>query len=629
MSGGRPGLPVDRRTLLRAGTFIGAAAAMPTILARHAAAADPGWSHGLSTFGELKYPADAKRFDYVDPDAPKAGAVLLQISSTTGNQAFDTFNTLNIYVLKGDGAAGMGATFDSLMARALDEPDALYGLLAEAVKAGADGLSHTWRLRPEARFHDGSPVTADDVAFSLMLLKEKGHPTYAQLLRQVAGAEALDPRTVTVRYEKGRSRDLPLAVASMPVFSKAYYTAKSFQEATLEPPLGSGPYKVSRFEQGRFVEFARVPDYWGRALPVAVGTNNFERVRYEYFRDRQVALEGFKAGVITFREEFTSRDWANSYDFPAVKDGRVKRDTIPDQTPSGTQGWYFNTRREQFSDRRIRDALGLLFDFEWTNTNIMFGSYVRTASFFENSEMKAVGAPSPEELKLLEPFRGKVPDEVFGEPVPPPKADGSGQDRAMLRRADALLREAGCKRDGNVLRLPSGKPFEIEFLDSNGALQPHTGSLLKNLKLVGIEARYRIVDPAQYQRRVDSYDFDIITRRTSMGSTPGEGLRVMFGSQSAKIDGSSNIAGIQDPAVDAMIEAALAADTRTELTVACRALDRVLRAGRYWIPMWYKAEHWLAYWDMFGRPATKPRYDRGAPGTWWYDEAKAKRIGKA
>lgn len=620
---------LDRRTLLKTGAFVGAAAAMPTILARHAAAADPGWSHGLSTFGELKYPADAKHFDYVDPAAPKGGSVSLQISSTTGNQAFDTFNTLNIYVLKGDGAAGMGATFDTLMARALDEPDALYGLLAEAVKAGEDGLSHTWRLRPEARFHDGSPVTAHDVAFSIMLLKEKGHPTYAQLLRQVAGSDAIDDRTVTVRYEKGRSRDLPLTVASMPVFSKAYYTAKSFLEATLEPPLASGSYKVSRFEQGRFIEFERVPGYWGRDLPVNVGTDNFDRMRYEYYRDRQVALEGFKAATITFREEFTSRDWANSYDFPAVKDGRVKRDTIPDQTPSGTQGWFLNTRRDQFADRRVRDALGLLFDFEWTNTNIMFGSYVRTASYFENSDMKAAGPPSAEELKLLEPFRGKVPDEVFGEPFVPPKTDGSGQDRNLLRRADTLLREAGCKREGNALRLPAGKPFEIEFLDYSGALQPHTGSLIKNLKLVGIEARYRIVDAAQYQRRVDAYDFDMITRRSSMGSTPGEGLRVMFGSQSAKIEGSQNIAGIQDPAVDAMIEAALKADTRAELTTACRALDRVLRAGRYWIPMWYKAEHWLAYWDMFGRPANKPRYDRGAPATWWYDEAKAKRIGKA
>ena len=613
----------------RAALVTGAAAVAAALLPRSARAQADGWFHGLSGFGELRYAADFARFDYVDPAAPKAGAVSLQISSTTGNQAFDTFNTLNIFVLKGDGAAGMPLTFDSLMARALDEPDAMYGLVAEAVRAAPDGLSHSWRIRPQARFHDGSPLTAHDVAFSIMLLKEKGHPAFGQALRFVEGAEAVDARTVTVRYDKARSRNLPLLVAGLPIFSRAYYSAKAFDESTLEAPLGSGPYRVGRVEQGRFIEFTRVPDYWAKDLPVNVGINNFERIRYEYYRDRQVALEGFKAGNITFREEFTSRDWANGYDFPAVRDGRVKRETIPDETPSGTQGWWFNTRREQFADRRIRDALNNLFDFEWTNTNLMFGSYRRTASFFENSDMKAVGKPSAEELKLLEPLRGKVPDEVFGDPFVPPASDGSGQDRALLRRADTLLREAGCKRDGNVLRLPSGKPFEIEFLDFSGALQPHTASLIKNLKLVGIEARYRIVDAAQYQRRVDAFDFDVITRRASMGQTPDEGLRSMFGSRTATIEGSSNIAGVRDESVDALINAALTAATRADLVTACRALDRVLRAGRYWIPMWFKAEHWLAYWDMFGRPATKPRYDRGAPATWWYEEEKAKRIGKA
>jgi microcin C transport system substrate-binding protein len=613
----------------RSALAMGAAAAAVPLLPRAARAQAEAWFHGLSGFGELKYPPGFPRFDYVDPTAPKGGAVSLQISSTTGNQAFDTFNTLNIFVLKGDGAAGMTLTFDSLMARALDEPDAMYGLVAEAVRAAPDGLSHSWRLRPQARFHDGSPLTAEDVAFSIMLLKEKGHPAFGQALRFVEGAEALDARTVTVRYDKARSRNLPLLVAGLPIFSKVFYTARPFDDATLDAPLGSGPYRVGRLEQGRFIEFTRVADYWAKDLAVNVGLSNFERIRYEYYRDRQVALEGFKAATITFREEFTSRDWANSYDFPAVREGRVKRETIPDETPSGTQGWWFNTRREQFADRRIRDGLNNLFDFEWTNTNIMFGSFQRTASFFENSDMKATGKPSPEELKLLEPLRGSVPDEVFGEPFVPPVSDGSGQDRNLLRRADALLREAGCKRDGNILRLPSGKPFEIEFLDFSGALQPHTASLIKNLKLVGIEARYRIVDAAQYQRRVDAFDFDIITRRASMGMTPDEGLRSMFGSRTATVEGSSNIAGVRDPAVDTLINAALTAGTRADLVTACRALDRVLRAGRYWIPMWFKAGHWLAYWDMFGRPAVKPRYDRGAPATWWYDEAKAKRIGKA
>jgi microcin C transport system substrate-binding protein len=616
-----------RRAVLAGAGALGVSCLLPrgSALAQE----DQPWRHGLSSFGELRYPVDFAHFDYVDPKAPKAGAISLQISSTTGNQAFDTFNTLNIYVLKGDGAAGMGATFDTLMAPALDEPDSLYGLAASAVSRSADGLEYRFRMRPEARFHDGSPLTAKDAAFSITVLKEKGHPSISQTLRMVEGAEAPGDGLLIVRFKPGRSRDLPLLVAGLPIFSAAYYAANGFEEATLKPPIGSGPYRVGRFEQGRFIEFERVPDYWGRDLPVSVGQNNFDRLRYEYFRDRQVAFEAFKAATFTFREEFTSRDWSTGYDFPAVREGRVKREVLPDETPSGTQGWFFNTRRDTFKDPRVREAVGLLFDFEWTNTNIMFGQYQRTTSYFENSEMKAVGPPGPAELALLEPWRGKVPDEVFGDPFLPPVSDGSGQDRALMRRADQLLREAGCRRDGTVLKLPSGQPVQIEFLDFSPALQPHTQGFLKTLKLLGIDARSRIVDAAQFQRRVDEFDFDVISRRASMGLTPGEGLKVMFGSDAAKVVGSSNITGVADPAVDAMIAAVLAAQSRAELVAACRALDRILRSGRYWVPMWNKASHWIAYWDLFSRPAVKPRYDRGVPATWWYDEDKARRIGKA
>jgi microcin C transport system substrate-binding protein len=582
--------------------------------------------HGLSTFGDLALPSDFRALPYADPAAPKGGAIALQIAQTGGNQAFDTFNTLNIYVLKGDGAAGMPLVFDSLMARNFDEPDAVYGLAAESVAMSADGLTQTYRIRPQARFHDGSRLTAADAAFSLLTLRDKGHPLLAQPLRHLAGADAPDDATLVVHFSPGRSRDLPLLVATMPLFSRAYYTAHEFDASSLEPPLGSGPYRVGRFEQGRFIEFERVADYWGADLPVNRGRFNFDRVRYEYFRDRQVALEGFKARTLTFREEFTSRDWSLSYDFPAVKDGRVVRVTQADATPSGAQGWWFNLRRPQFADRRVRDALGLLFDFEWTNQTIMFGQYARTTSLFENSDNKAVGKPSPAELALLEPLRGKVPDEVFGDVFVPPVSDGTGQDRALLRRADALLREAGCRREGNVLRRPDGQPFGIEFLDYSASLQPHTGSLIKNLKLLGIEANYRVVDPSQYQRRTDSFDFDIVTRRLSGSPTPGEDLRLLFGSAAASFQGSMNIGGVALPAVDRLIEAALAADTRPELMAACRCLDRVLRAERIWIPMWYKASNWLAYWDMFGHPAGKPKYDRGIPDTWWYDAEKARRI---
>jgi microcin C transport system substrate-binding protein len=579
-------------------------------------------SHGLSRFGDLAYPADFKHFAYVNAHAPKGGVLSTQISSTSGNQTFDTFNTLNIYVLKGDGAAGMGLTFDSLMVRALDEPDAMYGLVAKSVTRDADGLVYRFSLRPEARFHDGAKLTAEDVAFSVMLLKTKGHPAISQSLRLVESAVPLGTHEVEVRFQPGHARDLPMMVASLPIFSKAYYSANDFEASTLTPPLGSGPYRVKNLEQGRYIAFERVADYWGRHLPVNVGRHNMD-LRFEYFRDRQVAFEAFKAQTFNFREEFTSRDWATGYDIPAVREGRIRRETIPDDTPSGAQGWFFNTRRPALRDRRIREALGLLFDFEWTNANIMFNSYKRTQSLFENSDMKAEGAPSPDELRLLEPLRDKLDPIVFGPAVTVPNGDGSGQDRALLRRADTLLKEAGCTRGKDGLLLPDGTRFELEFLEFSPALQPHQAGLLKNMKLVGIEARSRIVDAAQYQRRMDEFDFDITTRRYAFAPNPGENLRQIFGSVAASTRGTPNIAGIADPAIDALVEAALAAQNRAALVTACRTLDRVLRAGRYWIPMWYKGSHWLAYWNRFGRPETKPKYDRGLD-TWWYDETRMK-----
>ncbi|MGY2048196.1 extracellular solute-binding protein [Methylobacterium sp. JK268] len=584
--------------------------------------------HGLSIFGELKYPADFPRFDYVDPMAPKGGTFSTQISSGTGNQSLDTFNTLNIYVLKGDGAAGMNLTFDSLMTRALDEPDALYGLVARSVRASSDGLAYRFALRPQARFHDGTRLTARDVVFSIRILKEKGHPVIAALLRDVVDAVAEGDEAVTVTFAPGRSRDLPLTVAGLPIFSAAFYAGRDFEASTLEAPLGSGPYQVARFEVGRFIAFERVRDYWGADLPVNVGQNNVDEIRYEYFRDRDVAFEAFKAGAFTWREEFTSRIWATGYDFPALKEGRVKRETVPDATPLGTQGWFFNTRRAVFKDPRIREAIGLAFDFEWSNQNLMYGAYRRTASFFENSELKAEGPPGPEELALLDPFRGRVPDEVFGAPVPPPRSDGSGQDRALLRRADTLLREAGCIREGGQLKLPDGKPLAFEFLDASPVFQPLVQPFIKNLGLLGIRASSRMVDPAQYQARVKDFDFDVMSIRLSGSATPGADLREVFGSRSAATPGSQNYAGIADPVIDAMLDRVATAASRAELTVACKALDRCLRAGRYWVPMWYSGSHRLALWDLYGRPDPLPRYGLGAPAIWWVDAARARRIGR-
>jgi microcin C transport system substrate-binding protein len=582
--------------------------------------------HGISAFGDLKYPPDFKQFDYVDPNAPKGG-VFSQLGPTVlFNQNFLTFNSLNSFILKGDGAQGMELTFASLMARADDEPDAMYGLAARAVQISPDGLTYRFLMRPGITFHDGSALTAHDVAFSLKTLKEKGHPIAQQLLRDFTGAEAVDDGTVVVRFASKRARDVPLFVAALPIFSRTYYAGRAFDETTLEPPLGCGPYKVGRFEAGRYIEYERVKDWWAADLPVARGMNNFDVVRYEFYRDRDVAFEGFTGKSYLFREEFTSRIWATRYDFPAIRDGRVKRDVIPDDTPSGAQGWFFNTRREQFKDKRVREAFIDAFDFEWTNKSIMYGAYERTHSVFQNSDMMAVGKPDAEELALLEAFRGKVDDEVFGEPFVPPVSDGSGQDRALLRKGSALLQQAGfVVKDGKRVS-PKGERISVEFLIDEPSFQPHHMPFIKNLATLGIDANLRVVDPVQYRKRLDDFDFDLTVQRFSFSSTPGDSLRSYFSSQAAALKGSRNLAGISDPVIDALIERVIAADNRQSLTTACKALDRVIRAGRYWVPHWYKASHWLAYWDVFGRPATKPRYARGIPETWWYDRDKAAAI---
>jgi microcin C transport system substrate-binding protein len=595
------------------------------------AVADAGRAaHGMSAFGDLKYGPDFRHFDYVNADAPKGGLFSTIPSSRAYNTSFQTFNSLNSFILKGDGAAGMDQTFAALMARAADEPDGMYGLAAQSVTISPDKLTYRFTLRSEARFHDGSRLTAHDAAFSLSVLKSKGHPIIRQQLRDMMTAQATDDATLVVTFAERRGRDVPLYVAGLPIFSKAYYDKRPFDESTLEIPLGSGPYKVGRFEAGRFIEFDRVRDWWGRDLPVSRGSFNFDTLRYEFYRDRDVAFEGFTGRNYLYREEFTARIWNTRYDFPAIKDGRVRQEKLPDETPSGAQGWFLNTRRAQFNDARVREALIDAFDFEWTNKTIMYGAYARTVSPFQNSDLMASGTPSPEELKLLDPFRGQVPDEVFGAPFSPPVSDGSGQDRALLRKAAQLLRDAGCPIKDGKRFLPNGEPFRIEFLLDEPAFQAHHAPYVKNLGVLGIDASVRLVDPVQHRARLDAFDFDAAIQRFSMSSTPGDAMRTFFSSQVADIKGSQNLSGIKNPALDALIERIIAADDRNELRTACRAFDRVFRAGRYWVPQWYSASHRIAYWDVFGHPPTIPRYGGvGAPDFWWSGETKAKSPAQA
>jgi microcin C transport system substrate-binding protein len=625
-------LLLSRRHLLGLGLgALGAASLRPAM------AADEGAEvHGLSAFGDLKYPADFHHFDYVNVAAPKGGVFSTIPSERTYNQSFLTFNSLNAFILKGEGAQGMDLAFATLMARAGDEPDALYGLAAKSVRVSADKSTYRFTMRPEARFHDGSKLTAHDAAFSLTALKTKGHPMVLQQMRDMVKAEASDDATLIVTFAEKRARDVPLYVVSLPIFSQTYYATRLFDESTLEAPLGSGPYKVGKFEVNRYIEFERVKDWWGADLPVSRGSFNFDIVRYEFYRDREVAFEGFTAKNYLFREEFLSRLWATRYDFPALKDGRVKQETLPDETPSGAQGWFINLRRDKFGDPRVREALTLAFDFEWTNKTIMYGTYARTHSPFQNSDMMAKGLPSPEELQLLESFRGQVPDEVFGLPFVPPVSDGSGQDRALLRKASQLLADAGLAvKDGKRV-LPNGEIFKIEFLTDDASFQPHHAPYIKNLGTLGIDASLRIVDAVQYRARVEDFDFDMTVERFSMSATPGDAMRPFFSSQAAATKGSYNLAGIASPVLDALIERIIASDNRAELTTACRVFDRVFRAGRYWVPQWYRTTHPLAYWDGFEHPKNLPRYQidnysssLGERTLWWWDTAKAANSGQA
>ncbi len=601
---------------------LGAALLVLALIAAPASASEP--KHGLSAFGDLAYPPDFKHFNYVNPDAPKGGTF-----SLVGWGGVTTFNSLNNYILKGDAAQGLELLFDTLMTPAADEPDAAYGLVAESAEVADDRMSVTFNLRPEAHFADGTGLTADDVVFSFDVLKEKGHPLYHQMLQDVVKAEALGPHKVRYTFTGDLVRDLPLTVATLPIFSKAYYAQHPFDQTTLDPPLGSGPYVVDSVAQGRTIVYRRNPNYWAKDLPVNRGRFNFDKIRFEYFRDRTASMEAFKAGTYDFREEFTSKVWATEYDFPAIRDGKVKKEVLPDETPSGTQGFFLNTRRPPLNDIRVRKALDLAFDFEWANRNLFYGLYTRTESYFENSPMKAEGVPSEAERALLTSLGAPVSEEALGAAYVPPKSDGSGQDRKLLVEAGKLLDEAGWTVKNGVRVNAKGEPLKLEILYFEDVFERLVAPYVRNLKLLGIDASMRLVDPAQYQQRLKNFDFDITTERYQMRNTPGVELRSYFSSQAAKMDGSLNLAGISDPAVDALIERVIAAKSRDELTTAARALDRVLRAGHYWVPHWYKASYNIAYWDKFSRPQVKPRFDRGILDTWWYDEAKAAKLAAA
>ncbi len=570
--------------------------------------------HGLSMYGDLKYGPGFKHFAYVNPDAPKGGEVRLA--------AIGTFDSLNPFIRKGVPAAGIGEIFDTLMVGSADEPFSEYGLIAETIETPPDRSWVAFTLRPEARFHDGSPVTAADVIWTFETLKTRGHPFYRSYYAHVTRAEKVGERKVKFHFAPGDNRELPLIVGQMPVLSKAYWSKRDFEKTTLEPPLGSGAYAVESLEPGRSITYRRVKNYWGARLPVNVGRDNFDVIRYDYYRDSTVALEAFKAGQYDFRQENSAKSWATAYTGPAVSQGLIRKEQIPNEVPTGMQAYVFNERRPLFRDRRVRQALGYAFDFEWINTHLFYGAYTRTRSFFSNSELASRGLPAPEELKVLEPFRGKVPEEVFTREYAPPKTDGSGNIRDNARIAMQLLREAGWQVKGQRLVNGRGEPFEFEILGADPGFEKVHLAFAKNLERLGIVARVRTVDTAQYQNRLDTFDFDVTVAVWPQSLSPGNEQRDFWHSSTADLPGSRNLAGIKDPVVDALVEQVIAAPDRPSLVARTRALDRVLLWGHHVIPHWHLQAWRVAYWDKFRRPAVAPRYSLGFD-TWWIDPARA------
>lgn len=567
-----------------------------------------GASHCLALYGQCKYKPGFDHFDYVNPNAPKGGLVKLA--------EMGTFDSLNPFILKGVKAPSVQGLFESLMMASQDEPQSMYGLIAESANVAADHLSVEFLLRKEARFHDGTPITPDDVAFSFATLKEKGDPTFKILYAAISGCEKTGERTVKFTFTDATNRELPIIAASMPILSMAYYGKVDFEKTTLEPPVGSGPYKVGVVDPGRSITYTLDPNYWGKNLPVNKGQYNFD-IRYEMFRDENVSLEGLKAGAYDFRREYIARNWATAYDAPAVKDGRIIKREIPDMTPQGMQAFIFNTRKPYLSDRRVREAIDLTLDYEWVNKTIFYGAYKRNKSFFENTDFESKGVPEGKELELLKPFADILPPALFTSPFKNPITNGSGDARDNLLKADKLLTEAGWMvKDGKRVGA-DGKQMTIEFMLRQPTMERVIGPMRKNLERLGIASSIRMVDDSQYQKRTDTYDFDIVSIWINRGVFyPGNEQAALWHSSQADVKGGSNFAGAKSKAVDAAIDALLSAKDEQSLITAGRALDRILLWEHYVIPNWHSGAFRIAYWDKFGLPKVLPKYNLGFQ-TWW------------
>lgn len=565
--------------------------------------------HALTLYGEApKYPANFRHFDYVNPDAPQGG--------TLRQAGFGGFDSLNPFINKGVAADDIGLIYDTLTRHSLDEPFTEYGLLAEKMEKAPDNSWVRFYLRPEARFHDGHPVTAEDVVFSFETLMKDGSPSFKAYYADVEKAVAEDERRVRFDFRHTDNRELPLIIGQLAVLPKHWWQGRDFTRGSLDIPLGSGPYQVAEVQPGRSIRYQRVKDWWGKDLPVNRGFYNFDAIQYDYYRDNTVALEALKAGQFDYWLETSAKNWATAYNVPAVHSGALIKEEIANHNPAGMQGFVFNIRRPLFQDRRVREALGLLFDFEWTNRQLFNGAYTRTHSYFDNSELAARGLPDAAELKILESLRGKIPPQVFTEEFKVPVSDGSGIIRDQQRRAYQLLQEAGWHVEGDRMLDASGKPVSIEFLLAQAEFERVLLPYKRNLADLGIDLVIRRVDVSQYINRLRSRDFDMMVGGFGQSNSPGNEQREYWHSVSADNPGSRNFIGLKDPAIDSLVEGLIQADSRESLISHTRALDRVLLWGYYVVPNWHIKTWRVAYWNRLEHPKVTPLYDIGLY-TWW------------
>jgi microcin C transport system substrate-binding protein len=575
--------------------------------------------NALSLIGEPRYKPGFDHFDFVNPNAPKGGTARLSVAP-------GTFDSLNPYIVAGTPPQGIGLVFESLTQDSIGEPSTAYGLIAESITVPSDNSWVEYTLNPKAKWHDGKPITPEDVIFSFNTLMEKGTPFWAQYYHNVKKAEKTGPRKVKFSFDQAGNRELPMIMGQLPVLPKHYWQGRAFDKVTQDPPLGSGPYRISEVKPGRSITYERVKDYWGADLPVNKGFYNFDRITYEFFQDETVELEALKTYKFDFISENTAKTWATQYtpeSFPALKAGLVKKEELRHQNPTGMQAFAFNIRRDVFKDVRVRQALGLAFDFEWTNRNMFYGQYARTESFFSNSDLASSGLPSPAELALLNPLKGKIPASVFTQPFKAPATDGTGNNRDNLRQAVALLQQAGYEIKGKALvNKQTGKPLTFEILNAQPAFERIMLPYVEALKRLGIDANIRSVDPAQYEQRMKDFDFDMTVETFPQSESPGNEQREFWSSAASTRTGSRNIIGIRNPAVDALIDKVIYAPDRAGLVAATRALDRVLLNSYYVIPMWHTRVFRIAWWDKFGRPAKMPAHHHGFPVIWWLDPAK-------